>query len=89
MTSHVTFFQLNSTCGVKSIKHFFEVFLNCNFAECQISVVLLRDPLRDFFCSYWASPPINLVELLALDWLFTILKTLNPTSQPSRSEKKS
>ena len=37
-----------------------------NFLERQISVVLSFDPSRDFFRSYWASPLINLIELLVL-----------------------
>ena len=67
----MTFLQLNSTHGVESIEHLFEVHLNCNFSKRQISVILLYDPARDFICSRWASPPINLVESLALGWPFT------------------
>ena len=37
-----------------------------NFLECQICVESLRNPSYDFIRSRWASPPIDLVELLAL-----------------------
>ena len=57
MTSHMIFLQFNSTFGVESIEHFFEVSPNCNFSKRQIFVVLSLDPARDFFYSRWASPP--------------------------------
>ena len=38
----------------------------------------LRDPSHDFFCSCLASFPINLVELLALDWPFYNSKSSKP-----------
>ena len=80
-----TFFS--STCKVESIEHFFEILSNCNFSEGRISVMSSHDQARDFFCSRWASPPINLVESLALGLPFTILKASNPIGQPVCSEE--
>ena len=45
-----------------------------------------HNPVRDFFCLRWASPLINL-QLLALGWLFIILKAPTPTGQPARLEE--
>ena len=60
-----------------------------NFLKCQITVVLSREALCNFFRSCWASPSINLVVFLVLGWLhFTILKALNLTGQPVRLEVK-
>ena len=61
MIPHVTLFQLNSTCRVESIEDLFKLPPNCNFLKRQISVIPSRKPRNDFFCSRWASPPINLV----------------------------
>ena len=51
------------------------------FLEHQRSVVLARDVSRDFFYSRWASPPINLVYLLA--WPFYNSKNFKPNESAS------
>ena len=78
MTFHVTLFQLNSTCEVELIEHLFKVPPNCNFAECQTTVISSRDIARDLVFLRLASFPINLEVLFALDWSFTILKAPSP-----------
>ena len=81
------FLQLNSTCGVKSIEHLFEVLPNCNFLKSQISVVSSFNLSCDFFCSRWAHLLDQSSRLLG--WPFKILKAPNPTGQPTCSKKNS
>ena len=59
-----------------------------NFLEYQISIVLLSDPSRDFFCSRWTSTPINIVKLLALGWAFYNSKSFKPKGSASAFRRK-
>ena len=63
--------QLTKLSGLNTFLWFLQKY---NFLERQISVILSRDPSRNFFSSPWASLPMNLVELLALNWLFYIVR---------------
>ena len=61
---------INPIHEIELIKHLFVIFPKAQILEHQIIIVLLRDPSHNFYCSCWASLPINLVELLALGWPF-------------------
>ena len=49
-----------------------------NILEYQISGISSHDLLRNFFRSRWSCSPINLIELLALDWPFYNFKSFKP-----------
>ena len=49
--------------------------------------MLLRDPSRNYFYLRWISPPINLVELLALGWPFYKLPELDASNKNSKEYK--
>ena len=63
-------------------------FQKHNFLEHQISIMSSHDPSCEFVCSCWASSPINLVELLALSWLFYNFKNFKPNGSASSFRKR-
>ena len=86
VTSYMAFFQLNSTYRAESIEHLFEVLPNCNFSECQISVIPSCDLTRGFFCSRWAFPLINLVVSTRLAIYNSKRPKPNGSANPFRNE---
>ena len=80
---YVISFRLNSTYGVESIVHIFKVFFKAQLFRALRNRGVITWRTRDFFCSRWTSPSINLIVLLVLGWPFYNSKSFKPNGSAS------
>ena len=65
MTSHMTFFELNSTCGVESIKHLFEISLKAELYGVPNIYSFITSPITCLLLFTLNIPPNQLSKVVS------------------------